>query len=104
MISDELAHKFRTTALERIERVEHAWEQVLSTLDDDASRVIQREIHTLKGESQFVGESDVNVVCHKLEDLLDVILQGTKEELEQAGRLLREGGFAALHDLAGEID
>ncbi|HLL25630.1 MAG TPA: ATP-binding protein [Kofleriaceae bacterium] len=72
MISDELAHKFRTTALERIERVEHAWEQVLSTLDDDASRVIQREIHTLKGESQFVGESDVNVVCHKLEDLLDV--------------------------------
>jgi len=72
VISDEIVAKFRATALERLERVEHAWEQVLTTLDDDASRSIQREVHTLKGESKIVGLTDVNTVCHKLEDLLDV--------------------------------
>jgi two-component system chemotaxis sensor kinase CheA len=72
MISAELVEQFRTTALERIERVEAAWEQVLTTLDDAASRLIQREVHTLKGESKIVGFTDVNMVCHKLEDLLDV--------------------------------
>jgi two-component system chemotaxis sensor kinase CheA len=72
VISAELVEKFRATAMERIERVEVAWEQVLGTLDDDASRVIQREVHTLKGESKIVGFTDVNMVCHKLEDLLDV--------------------------------
>jgi len=72
VISDELVAQFRAMALERIERVEHAWEQVLTTLDDDASRSIQREIHTLKGESKIVGFTDVNMVCHRLEDLLDV--------------------------------
>jgi two-component system, chemotaxis family, sensor kinase CheA len=72
VIPDELVEKFRATALDRIQRVETAWEQVLSTLDDDASRLIQREVHTLKGESRFVGFTDVNLVCHKLEDLLDV--------------------------------
>jgi two-component system chemotaxis sensor kinase CheA len=72
VIPDSLVEQFRTTALERIERVEAAWEQVLTTLDDDASRLIQREVHTLKGESKIVGFTDVNMVCHKLEDLLDV--------------------------------
>jgi two-component system chemotaxis sensor kinase CheA len=71
-ISEELVEKFRATALERIQRVEQAWEQVLTSLDDAASRVIQREVHTLKGESRIVGFIDVNTVCHKLEDLLDV--------------------------------
>jgi two-component system chemotaxis sensor kinase CheA len=72
VISEELLEKFRATALERIQRVEQAWEQVLTSLDDEASRVIQREVHTLKGESRIVGFPDVNTVCHKLEDLLDV--------------------------------
>lgn len=69
---DELVQQFRAIALERIERIEAAWAQVLARLDDDASTLIQREIHTLKGESRVVGFTDVNMVCHKLEDLLDV--------------------------------
>ncbi len=72
VISDDLIETFRATAIARIERVEAAWEQVLTTLDDDASRLIQREVHTLKGESRIVGFTDVNMVCHKVEDLLDV--------------------------------
>lgn len=71
-ISEGLRAQFRATARERIERVEQAWEQVLATLDDDASRLIQREVHTLKGEAKLVGFDDVHAVCHKVEDLLDV--------------------------------
>ncbi len=71
-IPDTIVQQFRTTALERLDRVEHAWAAVLARLDDDAIAVIHREIHTLKGESQLVGFADVNLVCHKLEDLLEV--------------------------------
>ncbi|HWU90097.1 MAG TPA: Hpt domain-containing protein, partial [Kofleriaceae bacterium] len=71
-LSDELLQQFRTLALERLARMESAWAQVLTSLDDGASRLLQREVHTLKGESRVVGFSDVNMVCHKLEDLLDL--------------------------------
>lgn len=72
MIPDDIVDRFRAAAAERIERVEQAWEQVLTTLDEDASRLIQREVHTLKGEATMVGLADVHAVCHKLEDVLDV--------------------------------
>lgn len=71
-IGDDLVQRFRTIALERLERIEAAWAQVLRSLDDVASRQLQREVHTLKGESGVVGFDDVNMVCHKLEDLLGV--------------------------------
>ena len=45
---------------------------MLRSLDEVASRQIQREIHTLKGESRVMGFDDVNMVCHKLEELLGV--------------------------------
>jgi two-component system, chemotaxis family, sensor kinase CheA len=70
--SDELIQRFRTVALERLARIEAAWTQVLRSLDDVASRQLQREVHTLKGESLVMGFGDVNMVCHKLEDLLGV--------------------------------
>lgn len=69
---DELVHEFRTVALQRLARVETAWATVLTEVDDEAAASIHREIHTLKGESQLLGFSDVNMVCHKLEDLLEV--------------------------------
>jgi len=70
--SEQLVEQFRSLALERVERVEAAWTQVLGTLDDDASKLVHREIHTLKAESRIVSFVDVNMVCHKLEDLLEV--------------------------------
>ena len=72
IIPEELVQQFRSVALQRLERVEGAWGSVLSSLDDDAAVSIHREIHTLKGESRIVGFTDVNMVCHKLEDLLEV--------------------------------
>jgi two-component system chemotaxis sensor kinase CheA len=71
-IPEELVQQFRTVALERLDRVEAAWTSVLSTLDDEAAVLAHRELHTLKGESKMLGFSDVNLVCHKLEDMLEV--------------------------------
>ena len=71
-LPDDLVHQFRAVALERLERVEAAWSQVLTSLNDEAATLIHREVHTLKGESRVVGFTDVNLVCHKLEDLLEV--------------------------------
>jgi two-component system, chemotaxis family, sensor kinase CheA len=71
-LDDDLVQRFRTISLERLARIEAAWSQVLRSLDDVASRQLQREVHTLKGESLVMGFADVNMVCHKLEDLLGV--------------------------------
>jgi HPt (histidine-containing phosphotransfer) domain-containing protein len=71
-LPEELVNQFRTVAQERLARIEAAWAQVMSAVDDEAAALLHREIHTLKGESQMLGFSDVNVVCHKLEDLVEV--------------------------------
>ena len=68
---DELVQQFRTVALERLDRIEQAWGAVMAN-DADAATVVHREVHTLKGESRMLGFSDVNLVCHKLEDMLEV--------------------------------
>ena len=63
--------QFRTVALERIERLDSGWTRLVDDPDDaEAIAMIQREVHTLKGDSRMVGFTDVDLVCHKLEDLL----------------------------------
>ncbi|MEO7095797.1 MAG: Hpt domain-containing protein [Polyangiales bacterium] len=71
-LPEALVNQFRTVAQERLQRIEAAWATVLVGVDDEAANVLQREVHTLKGESRMLGFSDVNMVCHKLEDLLEV--------------------------------
>jgi two-component system chemotaxis sensor kinase CheA len=71
-IPDELVQQFRAVAYERLDRIEGAWATVLASLDEHAATTILRELHTLKGESMMLGFSDVNLVCHKLEDLMGV--------------------------------
>lgn len=71
-LSPEIIEEFRATAIVRIEEIEAAWIHVRTNLAEESSLAIQREIHTLKGESRMVGMIDVNHVCHKLEDLFDV--------------------------------
>jgi hypothetical protein len=39
-----------------------------------------------------------------LEDILDVVVQGSDEELEEMRRFARDGGLAAIHELARRID
>jgi two-component system, chemotaxis family, sensor kinase CheA len=71
-IGDELWLQFRTVAIERLERIESAWSDVLATLDERAAALIHRELHTLKGEASLLGMTDVGLICSKLEDLLEV--------------------------------
>jgi hypothetical protein len=40
----------------------------------------------------------------QLEDVLDVVLQGSEEELEKLCALLRKGGFDAIHRFARDVD
>jgi two-component system chemotaxis sensor kinase CheA len=72
MIPEELVQQFRVVALERLDRVEQSWAAVVGKLDEDSAMIALRELHTLKGESRMLGFSDVNLVCHKLEDMLEV--------------------------------
>ena len=68
---EEIIAQFRTVALERIERLDAGWARLVADPDDaEAIAMIQREVHTLKGDSRMVGFTDVDLVCHKLEDLL----------------------------------
>jgi two-component system chemotaxis sensor kinase CheA len=71
VISDALVQQFRGLASERLAKMDGAWEAVLSGIDERACSVLEREIHTLKGESRVVGFGDVNVVCQRVEALLD---------------------------------
>ncbi len=72
-LPDEVIARFRVAALDRIERIEAAWEKLTADPNDAAtSALIEREVHTLKGESRMVGFTDVDMVAHKLEDVLEV--------------------------------
>jgi two-component system chemotaxis sensor kinase CheA len=67
-LPEEIVAKFRVIAQERLTRIETEWAQILSSVGDDTT--LHREVHTLKGESRVLGFTDVNLVAHKLEDLL----------------------------------
>jgi two-component system chemotaxis sensor kinase CheA len=68
----EIVARFRAKALERIEKLEAGWTTLTSSSTPDPAVIddVQRELHTLKGDSRVVGFTDVNLLCHKLEDLL----------------------------------
>jgi hypothetical protein len=40
----------------------------------------------------------------ELEDVLDIVVQGSDDDLEEMRRLLREGDFGAIHPLARDVD
>lgn len=71
-IPEELVKQFRIVASERLDRIETSWSSVMHSLDEESATIVHRELHTLKGESKMLGFADVNTVCHKLEDLLEV--------------------------------
>jgi two-component system, chemotaxis family, sensor kinase CheA len=63
--------RFRAGALERIARIESTWaELVENPREESLAASLHRELHTLKGEARLLGYRDVDVLCHKLEDLL----------------------------------
>lgn len=73
-IPAEIIDRFRARALERIDLLESDWVVLTArdAPDPDIVQEMRREIHTLKGDSRVVGFTDVNLLSHKLEDLLAV--------------------------------
>jgi len=73
MIPEELLERFRTLSLERVGRVEAMWNGLVQNIDaDGAARQIARDVHTLKGDAAIVGFFEVQILCQKLEDLLQL--------------------------------
>jgi two-component system chemotaxis sensor kinase CheA len=71
-LPEQLIARFRSVAHERLATIEQAWSNV--TQDPSnllAAQTLSRELHTLKGESRSMGFADVNLVCHKLEELIE---------------------------------
>ncbi|UQA59340.1 ATP-binding protein [Polyangium aurulentum] len=67
----ELVARFRGIALERLERVESRWAELLrGEGEPDLSIEVQQELHTLKGEAKMMGFAGVATLCHALEGLV----------------------------------
>ncbi len=120
-VTRDLIQKFRAVTLDRLERL------TLAVLDlegdpsqQEALDTLNRELHTLKGEAKMMGFADVNLVAHRLEDMLkgaqgsgaetwpeglsDLMLRG----LDALGMLVQktsaEGEMIDLHELLTQFD
>lgn len=72
-LPDEIIQRFRQLAAERLTRAESLWFGLLQgTAREQDAAELHRLIHTLKGDAQMIGFSDVELVCHELEELLAV--------------------------------
>ncbi len=72
-VRQEIVEAFRTEALEQLQRIEASWVSLLEHPEDTAlAQQLDREVHTLKGNSRGVGFVDVGLLCHKLEELFAI--------------------------------
>lgn len=72
-LPEEFLQRFRQLVAERITRAESMWfSLVQGTGDEQAADELERIVHTLKGDAQMVGIAEVELICHKLENLLAV--------------------------------
>ena len=70
-VNRELVAKFRSMTLDRLERLTLSLLELERNPDDEAHEgELLRECHTLKGEAKMMGFADVQLVAHRLEDLL----------------------------------
>ena len=73
VVRQEIVEAFRTEALEQLQRIEASWVSLLEHPEDAAlAQELDREVHTLKGNSRGVGFVDVGLLCHKLEELFAI--------------------------------
>ena len=81
-LPDEFLERFRTSSLERVRRVEAAWNRIVQDPEGIAVGEMLREVHTLKGDASIVGYHEVRHLCQKLEDLLEIADRMTSEMSE----------------------
>jgi two-component system chemotaxis sensor kinase CheA len=72
-LPEEFLQRYRQAVAERLTRAESLWFSLLQGTGHDAEAAeLLRVVHTLKGDAGVVGFTDVHLVCHELEELLDV--------------------------------
>lgn len=72
-VRQEIVEAFRSEALEQLQRIEASWVSLLEHPEDTTlAQQLDREVHTLKGNSRGVGFVDVGLLCHKLEELFAI--------------------------------
>jgi two-component system, chemotaxis family, sensor kinase CheA len=72
-LPEEILLRFRQLVAERLLRAESIWFTLRQGTGTEADAAeLLRLVHTLKGDARVVGFADVDLVCHKLEDLLAV--------------------------------
>lgn len=117
MSLSDLVEKFRSVALDRVEKMNTLLVDIEQNGADSVIDELQREIHTLKGEAKMMGFADVNLVSHLTEHLIldasgrdfDVEAMFTEtmyEGLDILRALLTKSpaGASAPIDLTGFVD
>lgn len=70
-IPKQLVARFRTVAVERLDRIESAWTALTQRTEGPQTEAeLFQDIHTLKGDARVVGFADVVLLSQRLEDLL----------------------------------
>lgn len=77
---DELRDLFKTTGEERIQAIDNGLLHLEKYPDDAAIlEAILREAHSLKGDSNMLGQSDIGSLAHQIEHLLTATKQGKEQ-------------------------
>lgn len=83
------------------------FEKMLMVLEKDATdheaiHAIFRSVHSVKGNSDYIGIKDINTLSHALEDLMDQARSGSTAITEELLALLFEG-LDLLRDMNGRV-
>lgn len=70
-VPKQIVARFRAVAVERIERIEAAWQALTQRTEGPQTEAeLFQDVHTLKGDAKVVGFADVVLVSQRLEDVL----------------------------------
>ena len=69
-VSAELVQRFRARSLERLDHVEAAWVALsLGAGSNETATAMGRHVHTLKGDADLLGFTEIRKLCAALESL-----------------------------------
>jgi two-component system chemotaxis sensor kinase CheA len=91
-IADEILARFRATSAERIDRTEANWQSLFERREGkDSVAELRRDLHTLKGDAHIIGFIQLELLCHKLEDLFAFALEHGFEVPEPVDLMMTMG-------------
>ena len=99
---DEMRQIFKDVSEERLQKLDEGLLHLeKNTLDEEKFNDLLREAHSLKGDANMLGVTDVGTLSHKIEDILGGIRRGeTKLTPEISDRLYQ--GLDAIRKLVHE--